>query len=543
MKAAAHWPKYLYLISPSSLIAGPHSNPANMGTKAYNLLRMAQAGLPVPPALVIGTHFTNNPSDSLTAVFSAGLPALESASDLQFGDARKPLLVSVRSGAASSMPGMMDTLLNIGLSDQTLSGLLRQTGNPRLVWDAYRRLIASYGEVVAGLPAHLFQDELELACAGKDERQLDFNELRQLTRRFLLIYQRHAGYVFPQNAHEQLSGAIQAVFASWFSERAKSYRELNHISETSGTAVTIQTMVFGNSGGHSGAGVGFTRSPVSGERQLWVDFLINAQGEDVVSGRRNACGHQSLANIIPDVWHKLHDYTEVLEHVFGDMQDFEFTVQEGALYLLQTRHGKRTPLATARIALDLLDEGLISTDTAAERLAHLHEEDLVCIELTRQDNPDMQICRLGEASPACSGIASGEIVLDYQRAASRKAEGIPVILVRQDAQTHDFTAIEISDGLLTQRGARTSHAAVIARQLAKVCLTGCENMKINLSERQVSFGSILLNEGDMITLDANEGVIYAGQLTTTTVPDQTLQKRLQAFKISQTSKMHHKRHK
>jgi len=280
---------------------------ASMGFKAWNLLRMAQRGLPVPAAFVIGTRYcaeSATPQGPAGAgLWQAGLQALEASTGQVLGDARRPLLLSVRSGAPVSMPGMMDTLLNIGLCDATVPGLMRQTGNPGLVWDAYRRLVATYGEVVAGLPATCFDDAATALFPGRDERGLDFAELRSLTRRFLEVHAQAAGQPFPQNPADQLGAAIAAVFASWQSPKAREYRRLNRIAADIGTAVTVQCMVFGNAGGQSGAGVGFTRDPASGEPALWVDFLFNAQGEDVVSGRRSANGHVELAAVLPDAWH------------------------------------------------------------------------------------------------------------------------------------------------------------------------------------------------------------------------------------------------
>lgn len=538
MKSATHFPKHLYLIASGN--TPPHHKPNrdNMGSKAFNLLRMAGIGLPVPPALVIGTHYTKAPDECMLPVFTVGLPALEEAVGLVIGDARKPLIVSVRSGAPVSMPGMLETLLNIGLCDQTIPGLLRQTGNPRLVWDAYQRLIASYGEVVAGLPASLFADEIERVTQGRDERLLDFSELRDLTRRFLSLYQQHAGQAFPQDVNAQLSGAIRTVFASWHAEKAQQYRRLNQIDSSMGTAVMIQAMVFGNSGGHSGAGVGFTRDPMTGERRLWVDFLANAQGEDVVSGRRNAHGHLLLACVVPDAWRKLEEATQTLEHEFMDMQDFEFTVQDGVLHLLQTRSGKRTPLAAARIALDLMDEGIIDTATALERTAGLQEEDIGTVRLASLGEPDTRASPLAQAVPASPGVVSGEIALDGQRAAARAGAGASIILVRQDAQTSDIAALELARGLLTQRGARTSHAAVVARQLGKVCLVGCENLRIDLAARTLRLGDLLLSEGDIITLDGNEGAIYPGTVAAVMVPDEALLGRLRSLRsVSKSGKI------
>jgi len=441
------------------------------------------------------------------------------------------------------MPGMMETLLNIGLCEQTLPGLLRQTGNPRLVWDAYRRLIASYGEVVAGLPGSLFEEELKQVTQGLDERGLDFSELRDLTRRFLSLYQQHAGKPFPQDVTEQLWGAVRAVFASWDAEKAQAYRKLNHIDAAMGTAVMIQAMVFGNSGGHSGAGVGFTRDPTTGEPRLWVDFLANAQGEDVVSGRRNAHGHQAMASLAPQAWRRLEESTRMLEREFQDMQDFEFTVQDGVFHMLQTRSGKRTPLAAARIALDLRDEGVIDCATALERTADLREEDLATVKIVLKGAPGSRANPLASAMSACPGVVSGEIALDEERAAARALAGVAVVLVRQDAETNDIAALESSVGLLTQRGARTSHAAVVARQLGKVCLVGCENLRIDSRSRTVRLGEALLGEGDVITLDGNDGQVYPGAVESVRVPDEALLGRLRALRTLEARNHQGKRHK
>jgi pyruvate,orthophosphate dikinase len=541
MKISNHWPKHFYLVAKGNTTTPHQPGRENMGSKAFNLLRMTETGLPVPPALVIGTYYTDFPDDCLLPVFAVGLPALEEAAGLKFGDSRNPLIVSVRSGAPVSMPGMMETLLNIGLSDKTLQGLLRQTGNPRLAWDAYRRLVASYGEVVAGLPGALFEDEIERAVQGRDERQLDFSELRDLTRRFLSLYQQNAGQAFPQDVNAQLSGAIRAIFASWGAQKAKEYRKIKNIDPTMGTAVTLQCMVFGNTGGHSGAGVGFTRDPTTGEPTLWLDFLANAQGEDVVSGRRNAHGHEVLASVAPDAWRQLLESAQALEREFKDMQDFEFTVQDGALHLLQTRSGKRTPLATVRIALDLMDEGLIDAATALERTADLQEGELGTVQVLSQADSDSQASPLALAMSACTGVVSGEIALDGQRAAARAGSGVQTILVRQDAQTSDIAALESALGLLTQRGARTSHAAVVARQLGKVCLVGCEDLCIDSAAGTIRLGDKVLGEGDVITLDGNKGAVYQGEVAAVMVPDEVLIERLRALRASRNT-AHHRKH-
>jgi pyruvate,orthophosphate dikinase len=516
-RAVAALPPEVYLIGCGAVPAnGAQASAQTMGFKAWNLLRMAQLALPVPPAFVLGTHYCVDPAAralaASTQIWGPGLQALERATGLSFGDARRPLLLSVRSGAPVSMPGMMETLLNVGLCEATIGGLLRQTGNPRLAWDAYRRLVATYAEVVQGLPAQLFEETAAQLLGGRDERELDFADLRELTHRFLAAYEGAAGRAFPQDPRAQLAGAIGAVLASWQSDKACAYRRMNHIADTIGTAVTVQRMAFGNAGGKSGAGVGFTRDPATGEPALCVDFLFNAQGEDVVSGRRSANGHEELAVVLPAVWLALQEAARELEHSLGDMQDFEFTVQEGKLYMLQTRSGKRTPYAAARIALDMLGEGLIDADLARQRTAGLDREALARTRVVAADGAPL--VPLAHAPSASSGVAIGEIALDEARAAARHAVGASIILVRHSAETGDIAALELAAGLLTQRGARTSHAAVVARQLGKVCLVGCAELQIDDAARTIRFGDTTLREGDLLSLDGNRGLLYAGAAST-----------------------------
>ena len=496
-----------------------------VGSKAHNLARMSRLGLPVPPAFVIGTTWCAR-RDALTAAhWQPALRALEKQTALRFGDARQPLLLSVRSGAPVSMPGMMETLLNIGLNDQTVHGLIRLTGNPRLAWDAYRRLIASYGEVVLGLPGAAFEVDLSSVAGTCPERELDFDALRSVTRRHLDTVLRLSGRAFPQDPNDQLQAAIDAVFASWWSDKASTYRRLHRLDEAMGTAATVQRMVFGNAGGDSGAGVGFTRHPSTGEAQPWVDFLFNAQGEDVVSGRRDAAGHDELAAVAPRVWQELLDATQRLEAEFADMQDFEFTVEAGRLYLLQARAGKRTPRAAARIALDLHEAGLIDRDEALRRTAALDEDALAEAHLAPATGGSAR--RLAQAQSACTGVASGEIALDEQRARERHAAGAPVVLLRQDAETRDIAALELAVGLLTAHGARTSHAAVVARQLGKVCLVGCSTLQIDLARRTARWEQQELAEGEWLTLDGHSGSIYAGALEVVRQVPADLMQRLQ----------------
>ncbi|WP_455231539.1 PEP/pyruvate-binding domain-containing protein [Geopseudomonas aromaticivorans] len=506
-----------------------NASPAALGFKAWNLARMAALGLPVPPAFVLGTGWCGQP-EATSWLWQRPLQELEHATGLGLGDIRRPLLLSVRSGAPVSMPGMMETLLNIGLTEATLPGMVRLTGHPRLAWDAYRRLIAGYGEVVAGIDSEHFEADLDAVREDRDERELDFAALREVASRHLATYAREAGEAFPQDAQVQLREAIAAVFASWHSAKAHAYRELHGLSHAMGTAVTVQRMVFGNAGGLSGSGVGFTRNPSSGEPLPWVDFLFNAQGEDVVSGRRSAHGHDELANVAPQVWEALLQATEQLETTFGDMQDFEFTVQNGELFLLQTRTGKRTPQAAARIALDLGEQGVIAPEVVLERTREL---DARALALRVVANTGGQpLTPLARAASAASGVVCGEIALDEAQVRARKAAGARVVLVRRDAETADIAALDLADGLLTQRGARTSHAAVVARQLGKVCLVGCEGLVIDEHSRTLSIGSLALHEGDTITLDGNQAVVYAGTTHVVEQVPEELLERLERLRRS-----------
>jgi pyruvate,orthophosphate dikinase len=511
--------------------AGPEAgvpSPEAIGFKAHNLARMARMGLPVPPAFVLDTSWGPRVDALTPAVWLPALRALERRTGLRFGDARRPLLLSVRSGAPVSMPGMMETLLDIGLNDATVQGLVRLTGNPRLAWDAYRRLVAGYGEIVLGLPAAAFEEGLAQVAGATEERALDFAALRALAHHHLETVRRLHGRPFPQDAVTQLQSAIAAVFASWQGDKAVAYRRLKGLPEAPGTAVTVQRMVFGNAGGLSGAGVGFTRHPSTGEPAPWVDFLFNAQGEDVVSGRRTALGHDELATVAPAVWSRLVEATGALERAFGDMQDFEFTVEEGRLWLLQTRAGKRTPMAEARIALDLLDEGLIDRAQALRRTARLDEALLLQTRLV-VDGADAS-APLATAQSACSGVAVGEIALDAERAHACRAAGRPAILVRAEADTRDIGALDDAVGLLTVRGARTSHAAVVARQLGKVCLVGCPGLRIDLVARTIRLGDTTLPEGSVLTLDGNGGTIHAGAGQVVREAPADLMARLQALR-------------
>ena len=483
-----------------------------VGNKAWNLMRMARAGLPVPPAFVLPTAWCGrtDAATKLPAALAQGVRLLEGATGHTFGGARRPLLVSVRSGAAVSMPGMMETVLDVGLNAETVEALIRETGNPRLAWDSFRRLVQGYAEVVAGLPTAPFDALVAAAVAtaqAETERELDHRDLRTLTRAMLASYRDLAGEAFPADPRVQLLAATQAVLRSWDAEKAVSYRRLNGIDDAAGTAVTVQTMVFGNAGGASGAGVGFTRNPATGARELYFDFQFDGQGEDVVAGRRNLTDHNRLRLALPAVWTRLNEICRVLETLFGDAQDFEFTVQSGELFLLQTRRAKRTDWAALAIAVDMVTEGSLTPKAALALIAGI---DLGSVVRTRFAPPAPPT--LATALVASLGVTSGAIALDPAAVLRLVAAGRPAILVRRDTVTSDIVGMAQAAGILTGSGGRTSHAAVVARQLGKVCLVACPRLEIDLERRQCRIGDTLLDEGDMLALDGNTGAVHAGKL-------------------------------
>ncbi|HEY1312761.1 MAG TPA: PEP/pyruvate-binding domain-containing protein [Steroidobacteraceae bacterium] len=501
-----------YSISP---VAAPIKGGAEeVGNKAWNLMRLAQAGMPVPPAFVLPTAWCHRAKSTLSPqldkVLADGIAQLESATRLGFGAAYRPLLVSVRSGAAVSMPGMMETLLDVGLNAVTVDALIRLTGNPRLAWDSYRRLVQGYAEIVAHLPTAPF-DQLvaaELQRAETDnEDELDHRQLRALTQAMLGCYSALTGSSFPVDPYEQLRTATVAIFSSWDAPKAVSYRRLNNLSDAAGTAVTVQTMVYGNAGGESGAGVAFTRNPATGTREMYFDFQFNAQGEDVVSGRQHLRDNERLQRVLPAVWLRLNDICRKLEVLFGDVQDFEFTIQAGELFLLQTRRAKRTDWAALTIAVDMVEEGLL---TPVDAIARLKGIVLASIVRTSFALPIPQ--NLAVAQVAGMGVASGAIALDSEAAKRLAAPGRPVIFVRRQTVTTDIEGMALADGILTGSGGRTSHAAVVARQLGKVCLVACPTLEIDLEHRQCHIGGQLLREGDLLSLDGNTGAVYPGRI-------------------------------
>ena len=501
-----------------TILAGsplPKGGAQEVGNKAWGLLRMVQAGLPIPPAFVLPTAWCQRTQaadrPAMRKTLAAGITHLQSATGLGFGASRRPLLVSVRSGGAVSMPGMMETVLNIGLNAETVEALIRLTGNPRLAWDSYRRLVQSYAEVVAYLPTAPFDALVADALKSgevDDERDLDHRDLRTLTLAMLDCYRTLTGNAFPADPREQLAAAAAAVFRSWDATKAVSYRRLNGIDDKAGTAVTVQTMVFGNAGGESGAGVAFTRNPAIGTNELYFDFQFNAQGEDVVSGRQHLGDKDRLRIVLPAVWTRLNEIRHDLETLFREAEDFEFTVQAGVLFLLQTRRAKRTDWAALAIAVDMVDEGLL---TPVEALAHLDGIALNAVVRTSFAPPVPRTLAVAEV--ASMGVASGVVALDPAAVKRLSSAGTPAIFVRRETVTTDIEGMALAVGILTASGGRTSHAAVVARQLGKVCLVACPGLEINLDSRQCTIGGTVLKEGDFLSLDGNTGAVHLGCLT------------------------------
>jgi pyruvate,orthophosphate dikinase len=488
-----------------------------VGNKAFNLMRLAALELPVPPAFVLSTGFCKHwlehghvAAHDLPDLLATHVRRLENLSGLAFGDVRKPLLLSVRSGAAASMPGMMETLLNIGLTTRTLPGFIAVTGKPRLAWDSMRRLVQSFAEVAKGVAATGFDDliadairEAGVASVG----DLDTLSLRTLTRAQLDHYRDCVGEPFPEDPLDQLCLAVEAVFRSWESERAVTYRRLNNLTGLPGTAVTIQRMVFGNAGSGSGSGVGFTRNPATGANELYMEFLFNAQGEDVVSGRFPVDAADTLKSLQPEAYARLLTIRDRLERNFGDVQDFEFTIEAGKVFLLQTRRAKRTDWAALRMAVDMARDGLIEPAEALDRVRGLDLDQLVRYRLQ-----DAGRAPLAMAKSAGIGVASGRIALSSEAALALAAQGENAILVRSDTTTDDIAGMNAAAAILTANGGRTSHAAVIARQLNKVCLVGCSTLVVAPDNASCQIGGHRLAPGDLITLDGDAGAVYAGCL-------------------------------
>src|SRR5215468_3338244 len=505
-----------------------------LGGKGANLAEMARLGLPVPPGFTISTevctyyyaHAHGYPAVLKKQVAEA-LGRVEKALGKRFGDPDQPLLVSVRSGARASMPGMMDTILNLGLNDQTVQGIIRQTGNQRFAYDSYRRFVQMYGDVVLGLKPETKEEEdpFEIALQEKKrergvtlDTELDADALRELVFEFKALIKMRRGVLFPEDPHEQLWGAIGAVFGSWNNERAIVYRKLNDIPESWGTAVNVQSMVFGNMGAQSGTGVAFTRDPSSGENVFYGEFLMNAQGEDVVAGIRTPLPIRELERENPKVYGQLLKVRRTLERHYRDVMDIEFTIQQGTLYMLQCRVGKRTATAAARIAVEMVDERLITSKEALlrvepERLNELLRPVFDSAAKKQAERDGRLLARGLNAGP---GAATGVIAFHAEDAEALAGEGKRVILVRNETSPEDIRGMAAAEGILTARGGMTSHAALVGRQMGKVCVVGCSALLIDYQkgEMHIDGGRRTLRQGDAISIDGFTGEVFAGAIPT-----------------------------
>ena len=503
-----------------------------LGSKGANLAEMVNLGLPVPPGFTINTdvctHFYANakayPAE-LQGQVEAALSRLEKEMGVKFGDPKNPLLVSVRSGSAISMPGMMDTVLNLGLNDQTVQGLSKESKNERFAFDCYRRFVQMYGDVVMGLkPEKGEEDPFEVILHKKKEKKgakldtdLSAQDLKELVDEFKGEIKKRTGKDFPQNPVEQLWGAIGAVFGSWENDRARTYRKLNDIPDDLGTAVTIQVMVFGNLGDDCATGVAFTRDPSTGEKRFFGEFLVNAQGEDVVAGIRTpgplkrapggGNGIRSLEEVMPETYGQLEEISQHLERHYKDMQDIEFTIQHGRLFMLQTRTGKRAAAAAIRIAAEMVRESLIDQRTALSRVQPEQLEQLLHPTVDPQAKKDV----IAKGLPASPGAAVGKVVFSADDAWDWVQRGEKVILVRAETSPEDIQGMHVSQGILTARGGMTSHAAVVARGMGKCCVSGCDDIYINYASREFTTKKgVVVREGDTITLDGSKGEVMRG---------------------------------
>ncbi len=493
-----------------------------LGGKGANLAEMTNIGLPVPFGFTVTTEACTRyyeegqtiGQDIVDDIFLK-LADLESVSGKKFGEASNPLLVSVRSGAKISMPGMMDTILNLGLNDETVEGLSALTGNPRFAYDSYRRFIQMFGDVVMGISKSKFDEIFD----GQKEKkgvtfdvELETEDLKEIIAAYKVMYEGEIGKPFPQEPKDQLMEAVAAVFRSWNTERAILYRQLNDIPDYIGTAVNVQSMVFGNMGDTSGTGVAFTRSPVNGEKAIFGEFLVNAQGEDVVAGIRTPQPIAEMAQAFPEVYDSFVKIANTLEEHYKDMQDMEFTVERGKLYMLQTRNGKRTAPSAVKIAVDMVEEGLISEEDAVMRIEPGQIDQL----LHPMFDPDELKAaeKLTKGLPASPGAACGKIYFSASDAEAAVANGDKVILVRLETSPEDLAGMVAAEGILTARGGMTSHAAVVARGMGKCCVSGCSEIKVDEAGKTLGIGEYVFKEGDYISLDGTAGEVLKGEVKT-----------------------------
>jgi pyruvate,orthophosphate dikinase len=510
-----------------------------LGGKGANLAEMAYAGLPVPPGFTITTevcaHVSQAPgtkgAGAKGASAAAGIalpewlwPEIESALaevertvDAKLGDPERPLLVSVRSGAAISMPGMMDTVLNLGMNDAVAEGLARKTGKGRFAWDAYRRFLQMFGDVVMGVPRSEFEHALDAVKherGARTDQDLDEAALRDVVNRFKAIYRKHTGHMFPETPREQLERSILAVFESWNGDRARKYREVQKIRGLKGTAVNVQAMVFGNTGPRSGTGVLFTRNPATGAKELYGEYLVDAQGEDVVAGTRTPSPIAKLHEDMPEVHAQLVQLCARLESHFKNVQDIEFTVQDGRLFLLQTRHGKRTGAAAVRIAVDLVEEGLVTREEAVANLVEpTHVDQLLHPHFADESGYRKQGKVLSKGLAASPGAAVGRVVFHAEDAEAWRAKGEKVILARVETSPEDVAGMHAAEGVLTSRGGMTSHAAVVARGWGKPCVAGCGDVIVDYRTKTLTNGRVTVREGDWLSLNGTTGEVILGKET------------------------------
>lgn len=493
-----------------------------LGGKGANLAEMTNIGLPVPPGFTISTKACNMYYEKNEEIWSElsdqifeKLSELENKVDKRFGDKEKPLLVSVRSGAKFSMPGMMDTILNLGLNDDTVQAIHKNTENERFAYDSYRRFIQMFGDVVMSIEKYKFDNIFESVKEkynAKFDTDLNAEALKEVVDRYKKLYKQEIGTEFPEDPKTQLILAVKAVFRSWNNERAKIYRKLNNIPDDLGTAVNVQSMVFGNMGDDSGTGVAFTRNPATGEKKLFGEFLINAQGEDVVAGIRTPQSIEKLREIMPDIYTQFANVADLLENHYKDMQDIEFTIEKGKLYMLQTRNGKRTAFAAVKIAVDLVNEGKITKEEAIMRVDPVQLDQL--LHPTFNADALKRMKPLAKGLPASPGAASGKIYFTAEAAVEAAKKGDKVILVRLETSPEDIEGMIEAQGILTARGGMTSHAAVVARGMGKCCVAGCEAIKVNEQSRKFIVDDKTFNEGDYISLDGSTGNVYEGIIET-----------------------------
>jgi pyruvate,orthophosphate dikinase len=513
--------KYVYSFGGKSA-DGDGTMKALLGGKGANLAEMCKIGIPVPPGFTITTevcaaYYENGkkiPEEVLPQIDEA-LAKTEAIAGKKFGDPADPLLVSVRSGAALSMPGMMNTILNLGLTDASVAGLAKKTGNERFAYDSYRRVIDMFGSTAMGVEHEEFEHEISKLKAEKNvklDTELTVEDLKELVKRYKAVYKKHVGDDFPQEPKKQLMLAINAVFNSWMGHKAQEYRRIERITGLKGTAVNVQAMVFGNMGDTSGTGVAFTRDPNTGENVFYGDYLVNAQGEDVVAGIRTPEHIAELAKRNPQVYQQLCEIREKLEKHYREMQDIEFTVQEGTLYMLQTRSGKRTGTAAVRIAVEMVKEGLIDEETAVKRV---NPESLNHL-LQPQLDPKSKVKPVAQGIAASPGAASGKIVLTAEAAVEHAAKHPhdPLLLVRKETSPEDVAGMHLAKGILTSTGGKASHAAVVARGWGKPCVVGCEAIKIDEKSQTVTIAGQTLKAGDFVTINGTTGDVMIGQVET-----------------------------